>query len=174
MLGALLLVILFFILRSRYRTHWKPWIGIGWIISFDENTGEVTIPTFLIKSPAARAGVKRGSVILERDGIKLPELKTKQDFLDWKKSWKKPVKGKSITYLLKEPLSKGEWSEREVTITYGRIYGDIPHYPRRFFTSEERQQHWRDGLARFRNYYPTYRCRRTGVIYETRRIVPID
>jgi hypothetical protein len=172
-LGALLLIVLFFFLRSRYKSHWKPWIGLGWILSYDRLSQEVTIVTFLLNSPPAKAGVVRGSIMLERNGEKLPSFANKQAFMDWIKSHR-PACGKTVTFRLLEPAINNGLVEREVTLTYQRMYGGIPHYPRRFFTAEEKRRHWRESVGEFNNYYLRHTCPRTGVTYEKRRTVPID
>ena len=133
----------------------------------------MTVGTFLLKSPVAEAGVVRDSVMLERNGEKLPSFQNKEAFVQWLKSFR-PVRGETVTFKLLKPSKKDEWAEQEVTLTYKIIHGEIPYFPRRFFTSEERHQHWKQCVGTANNYYPQWRCPRTGVTYETRRVVPTN
>lgn len=174
-LGALLLMLFSYvfykILTNRYRTHWKSWVGVGWIIEYNSDTRKITIPTYLLNSPAGRAKIKRGSVLLSRNGKKLL-FETKEDFQAWVTSWGAPVAGDEVTYCLLEPAGKDKWNERTVTLKYERLRGQIPYYAP-LPTSEQMHQDWRRLMPNFKAVYPTFRCPRTGVIYHRVRIIPV-
>jgi hypothetical protein len=173
--GALLLIIttivLFKTLKKRYQTHWRPFVGVGWGLNYDEKTKQVTIPTYFLKSPAGRANIKRGSILLARNGEVVPVFETKYDFILWVKSLN-PEVGKAVTYKLLERVGKDVWEEREVTLRYERLRGEIPFYAP-LPTHEDMHQDWKRHMPRFKVYYPTYRCPRTGITYHRIRIVPV-
>jgi hypothetical protein len=174
-LGALLLILFLYVfykvLKRRYHTHWKSWIGVGWMLDYNHVTKLVKIPTYFLDSPAGRAETKRGSILLARNGEEVPVFESKEDFITWVKSVV-PKVGESVTYRLKEPIGKDEWQEREVTLQYEKLHGTIPRYVP-LPTLEEQHQDWLQLMPNFKAVYPTFRCRRTGVIYHRKRVIQV-
>ena len=175
-LGVGLLILslyaLYKVLITRYYSHWKPWVGVGWLLSYDHDTGLVTVATFLLKSPVGWADIKRGSILLARNGEKIPTFAIKEDFTVWLRSVV-PVIGRSVTYTLREPLGNDEWCEREVTLWYETLRGNIPLYAP-LPTHEQMHQDWKDNMPTFKIEYPTFRCPRTGVIYHRKKVIPVE
>ena len=173
--GALLLSFLLWVLCKalikRYHSHWKPWIGIGLVLSYDDKTKKVTISTYLLNSPAGWAKIKRGSVLISRNG-ELADFESKEAFRTWLDSREKALIGDEVSYRLLEPADKNDWVERIVTLSYQKLHGGIPQYAP-LPTAEEMHNDWRQLMPNFKAVYPHYRCPRTGVIYHRVRIIQV-
>ncbi len=174
-IGALLLALFFYVLykvlTSRYHSHWQSWVGVGWIVDYNFATKKVTIPTYFLNSPAGRSNIKRGSIVLARNGEDIPNFESKEDFIPWVRSLKREV-GKVVTYKLLEPISNDVWEEREVTLRYEKLRGTIPVYAP-LPTSEDMHQDWKRLTPNFKAAYLMDRCPRTGVRYHRVRIIPV-
>jgi hypothetical protein len=171
-MGICSLVVIIIWLLACYKSHWKPWVGVGLVLNFDEKTRLVTVQTFLIDSSAGRAKIKRGSVVLKLNGEELPSLVTKRDFSKWRNSFKKPLVGDVVTYTILERSIDGDQEEREVTLENERLYGDIPIFHKPFFTKDEVQDFREKYLGKLAFGYSLHRCPKTGVWYQTRWIRP--
>lgn len=175
-LGALLLVLFLYVLWKalvrHYRSRWMPWTGAGWILRYDPESKQVTVSTYLLESPAGRAQIQRGSVLVSRNG-EYADFESGDAFRAWVASWGKPVVGTEVIYQLLEPTGTGTWEKRIVTLRYEELHGSIPQYAP-LPTSQEMHEDWRFLMPEFKAVYPTYTCRRTGVTYHRRKVIPVD
>jgi|GEM_PF-6757794 len=48
-----------------------PYIGFGWVLHYDPEQKNVMVYSRLIKGPAGRAGIEKGTVLLEENGVRL-------------------------------------------------------------------------------------------------------
>jgi hypothetical protein len=149
--------------------RYRPWVGVGWILKIGEtNDPQITIITRLLDSPAGRAKIKCGSILLSRNGEEL-NFASKADYQAWRKSLPKIKVGEVLTCRISEPVSNGRFEERTVVLKAEMLRGDIPTYAPPMDWRAQREWAYdmaRSGVCTDVNFC-NHVCPRTGVSYQT-------
>ena len=128
------------------------YIGFGWMLDWVD--GKVIVLTRLLDSPAGRAEVPIGSVLLKYEHTMLTFL-TGDEWSKFMDKLPKPERGDKMHFRIKTP----EGEIRRIELIAEVIQGPIPLFPP--LTP--------DSARRFDIVYGVRRCPKTGATYEVRR-----
>jgi len=118
------LLILFILLWQFVHKVRNRFIGYGWLVTYKD--GNVVVLTRLLESPAGRAKVNSGAVILEVNGEKI-FYDSKETYLADFKQGKGRLSAKKVDEEVIVKIREGE-SERTITMKAEVIWGPVPYH----------------------------------------------
>lgn len=121
--------------------YYKSYIGYGWVLQYERDSGFGRVLSRLVKGPAGKAGVVHGDLVLSCNMTPL-SFATPEDMVShWKQEVAKLKIGDKNTFRVKRG---GEVLELELEA--GLILGSIPVYGRLPALSDEDREHVKEGL----------------------------